>query len=155
MNLSSIEGYPHIFHEIFGLSVHWHQHRKPQLLLCCSSLTLNHTVHVKLGLSSPVNDVILRHGFTPMNAKHDYAQPLPHWNIFVLAMEIKEYFSIWNHQKCLSHLFLIHLNPYVVLWVYGRIFLILTMRGSTLGVRIWRLQTSNSDDWSRFPRCKG
>ena len=27
-----------------------HQHRKTQLLLCCKSLTLNHAVHVKLGL---------------------------------------------------------------------------------------------------------
>ena len=27
-----------------------HQHRKSQLLLCCQSLTLNHAVHVKLGL---------------------------------------------------------------------------------------------------------
>ena len=31
----------------------------------------------------------------------------------------------------------------------------LSVRGSTLGVRIWRLQTSDSDDWSRCPRCKG
>ena len=31
----------------------------------------------------------------------------------------------------------------------------LTARGSTLDVRIWRLQTSDSDDWSRSPRFKG
>ena len=31
----------------------------------------------------------------------------------------------------------------------------LTVRGSTLVVRIWRLQTSDSDDWSLSPRCKG
>ena len=29
-------------------------HRKPQLLLCCPSLTLNHAVHVKLGLVKTV-----------------------------------------------------------------------------------------------------
>ena len=28
-----------------------HQQRKPQLLLCCQSLMLNHAVHVKLGLN--------------------------------------------------------------------------------------------------------
>ena len=32
-----------------------HQHRKPQLLLCCQSLTLNHAVHVKLGLPFAVH----------------------------------------------------------------------------------------------------
>ena len=31
----------------------------------------------------------------------------------------------------------------------------LTVRGSTLDVRIWRLQTSDSDDWCRSPGCKG
>ena len=31
----------------------------------------------------------------------------------------------------------------------------LTVRGSTLDVSIWRLQTSDSDDWSLSPRCKG
>ena len=29
-----------------------HQHKKPQLLLCCPSLTLSHVVHVKIGLMS-------------------------------------------------------------------------------------------------------
>ena len=33
--------------------------------------------------------------------------------------------------------------------------LILTVRRSTLVVRIWRLQTSDSVDWSRFLCCKG
>ena len=39
-------------------------HRKPQLLLCCPALTLNHAVHVKLGLTSdvPVDVNILRLG---------------------------------------------------------------------------------------------
>ena len=30
-----------------------HQHRKPQILLCCQSLTLNQAIHVKLGLGFP------------------------------------------------------------------------------------------------------
>ena len=34
-------------------------------------------------------------------------------NIFIKHMETKGLFSIWNHHKCLSQLFLIHLNTYV------------------------------------------
>ena len=36
-----------------------HQHRKSQLLLCCQCLTLNHAVHVKLGLVHLVSTLIL------------------------------------------------------------------------------------------------
>ena len=36
-----------------------------------------------------------------------------------------------------------------------RTIFILTVRGSTLDVRIRRLQTSDFDVQSRFPRCKG
>ena len=43
-----------------------------------------------------------------------------------------------------------------MLWVYDLIiFVILSVRGSPLDVRIWRLQTLNSDVLRRFPRWKG
>ena len=56
--------------------------------------------------------------------------------------------QIWNHHKCLSWLFPLHLNTY---WHYGSTAiinsLILSVRGPSLDVRIWRLRTS--------PRWKG
>ena len=42
-----------------------------------------------------------------------------------------------------------------MLWVYDNTFLIISARGSTLDVRIWRLLTSDSDVKSRSPHWKG
>ena len=58
----------------------------------------------------------------------------------------KVFFSIWNHHKCLSQLFMIHLNTYVMGLRPLQICFTLTVLGWTLVVRIWRLQTSDSDD---------
>ena len=55
-------------------------------------------------------------------------------------------FSIWNHQNCLSYVFPIRLNTYVMGLRPLQICFTFTVRGSTLVVRIWRLQTSDSDD---------
>ena len=56
-------------------------------------------------------------------------------------------FSIWNHHKCLyRYFFLVHLNTYVIcLHPLEIIILILSVRGPSLYVRFWRLQTSDSD----------
>ena len=40
--------------------------------------------------------------------------PSQRWHIFVKTMEIKGFRSIWNHHKCLSQLFPLNLNNYVM-----------------------------------------
>ena len=64
---------------------------------------------------------------------------------FLKTMETKVFFSIWNYHKCLSQFFLIHLNTYGMGLRPLEICFTLLVRGSTLAVRIWRLQTSDSD----------
>ena len=65
---------------------------------------------------------------------------------FMKTLETKGFFSIWNHYDCLSWLFLIHLNTYVMGLRPLEIFFTFAVRRKTLVVRIWRLQTSDSDD---------
>ena len=51
----------------------------------------------------------------------------------------KGFFSIWNHHKCLSKVFSLHLNSYVMglrPWVYGH--MIITPPPSTLRMLIFR-----------------
>ena len=59
------------------------------------------------------------------------------------TVETKGFFSIWNHHNFLSQLFPIHLHTYAMAIKNSFTF---TVRESILAVRIWRLQTSDSDD---------
>ena len=66
-------------------------------------------------------------------------------NCFYKKLGGQRVFSIWIYHKCLSWLFPIHLNTcYVSTAIINNFNL--TVLGSTLDVRIWRLQTSDSDD---------
>ena len=66
--------------------------------------------------------------------------PLQRWNMFVCTTETNV-FSIWNHDKCLSQLFPLHLNV-PVQWVYRHYkYFTFSVRWLRLDVRIWRLKT--------------
>ena len=64
---------------------------------------------------------------------------------FISHREQMVFFSIWNHHKCLSYIFLIHLNTYVMGLQPLDIILIISVRGPSVYVRICRLQTADSD----------
>ena len=66
--------------------------------------------------------------------------------INIYTMATKGLFSIWNNHKCLSYLFPLHLNTYVMglqpLWIFNYF---CRGRGSALDVRFGRLRSKYYD----------
>ena len=61
------------------------------------------------------------------------------------TLEAKVFILIYYHHKCVIQFFPFYLNTFVMGLRPLEIFYSLTVRGSTLDVRIWRLQTADSD----------
>ena len=75
-------------------------------------------------------------------------QPLQRWTHFCVNHGDQRVFSIWNNHKCLSQLFLIHLNTYVMVYDHYKYFnsfgagIFFIRQGLTsVDVRFWRLKT--------------
>ena len=81
-------------------------------------------------------------------------QPLKCWHVFVYRpWRPMGFFNLKSSYVLVCSFWFIRIP---MLWVCGHYkYFILTVRRSTLDVRIWRLQTSDSDDSSRSPHCKG